>query len=449
MSERGFLVGLIMFLYIITPTQAQAPAGEEYIVQAGDWLTKIADKYYGNPQDYTLIIEATNAKATESDAFVVITNPDLIDVGQKIWVPLKQSVGIINVAGIAFEAAPIEDLGVQAVVPSVWPRVEDDPFSKYTWRSGPFSFVSFSTTPGNDAQSGVANLLGVQREDLASDILGGELSERPVGGRTWVLYTRDDGGIASVAGATVQDKVIYQINLFSVNTQTETLLNTILENFEISNPTLVQQSLTIENPTPSMYLTNPFELRGTTTQYPFRGRLIYRVLDVDGNQVGRSPFEVVGRLGNPATFAVAGLYEVQTGGPGTVEVAEVSTSDGAIIAIESVGVELVADPDGYTITIDDPLPFASISSPVQVRGKTSDRPFESRLSYRIVDATGQEISGGFLQASGPSGQVNLFDGFAEFEVSENGPGRVEVFDIRPADGAVLTISSVNVWLTMP
>jgi hypothetical protein len=252
-----------------------------------------------------------------------------------------------------------------------------------------------------------------------------------------------------VAGATVQDKVIYQLNLFSVNTQTETLLNTILENFEISNPGLAQQNLTIERPTPGMFLTNPFELRGATTQYPFRGRLIYRVLDAAGNQVGRGPFEVVGRLGNPSTFAVAGLYEVQTSGPGTVEVAEVSTADGAIIAIESVGVALVADPEGYTITIDDPLGYASVASPVEVRGKTSDRPFESRLSYRIIDATGQEISGGFLQSSGQSGEVNLFDGFASFEVSQNGPGRIEVFDIRPADGAVEAISTVNVWLTRP
>ena len=29
-------------------------------------------------------------------------------------------------------------------------------------------------------------------------------------------------------------------------------------------------------------LTNPFELRGSTTQYPFQGRLMYRILDEEG-----------------------------------------------------------------------------------------------------------------------------------------------------------------------
>ncbi|NJN98911.1 MAG: hypothetical protein HC875_34865 [Anaerolineales bacterium] len=55
-------------------------------------------------------------------------------------------------------------------------------------------------------------------------------------------------------------------------------------------------------------LTNPFDLRGATSQYPFRGSLVYRVLDASGNQVGRGPFEVVGRLGGSATFAVQATY---------------------------------------------------------------------------------------------------------------------------------------------
>ena len=37
--------------------------GEEYTVQAGDWLTKIAEKYFGRALDYQAIIDATNARA--------------------------------------------------------------------------------------------------------------------------------------------------------------------------------------------------------------------------------------------------------------------------------------------------------------------------------------------------------------------------------------------------
>lgn len=428
--------------------RAQIPEGEAYIVQAGDWLTKIAEKYYGNAQDYTLIIEATNAQAAQDSSFVTITNPDFIEVGQKLWVPLKQEEGIINVGSFSFKPVAMERLGISTVVPAVWPEVESsDPLLANAWRSGPFNSVSFTSTPGNDAQLGVARVLGVNREDLAGEVLGGRLAEEQFGDRTWTIYRRDDGAVASIAAATVEERAIYQINLFAPSPQQETVLNTILENFQIDDPLAIQQLINLEAPANGAALNNPFELRGTTSQYPFRGSLLYRVLDAQGNQVGRAPFEVAGQVGNPATFAVAATYMVNESGSGTVEVAEVSATDGTIIAIDSVAVQLLADPPGYGITIDDPAPYASIRSPVQIRGKTEDKPFEGSLNYRIVDAAGQEISRGTLPATGQVGRVNLYDGFAEFDVTTNGPGRVEVFDLDEENGATFAISTVNVWLT--
>ena len=61
--------------------------GEAYVVQADDWLSKIADKFYGDISAYPTIVEATNAKAEEDNSFTVITNPDLIEIGQKLWIP--------------------------------------------------------------------------------------------------------------------------------------------------------------------------------------------------------------------------------------------------------------------------------------------------------------------------------------------------------------------------
>jgi hypothetical protein len=268
-----------------------------------------------------------------------------------------------------------------------------------------------------------------------------------LGGRPWAIYTRDDGGKASVAAATVEEKVIYQVSIFSESSQAETIVRTILENFEIYDPLAAQQVITIQSPAAGATLTNPFELRGSTSQYPFRGSLVYRVLDADGIQVGRGPFEVVGRLGGSATYAIQASYLVPADGPGTVEVAELSTADGTIITIDSVAVMLLADPDGYTVAIDDPAPYASITSPVEIRGKTSNKPFESNLNYRIIDSTGQQISQGVFQVVGEAGRVNAFDGFVQFVVSEDGPGRVEIYDFNPDDGSVFALGSVNVWLT--
>lgn len=433
------------------PAAAQeAGDGEVYTVQSGDWLSKIAEKYYGDAGAYPAIIEATNARSAEDGSFVAITNPDVIEVGQKLWVPVVLEADVVSVDNIPFVPVTIDELGIRVLTPRNWRRVDDhDPLFRYAWRAGLFGFVSFTSTPGNDALTGLARLLGRSREDLTGGSGGGELAEHQFGQRRWIVFKRDESGRTAVGAATVQDKVIYQISLSSESSQTETLLNTILRSFEVVNPGAAQQAITIDGPTPGAVLTYPFELRGTTSEYPFQGRLVYRVLDSGGNQVGRSFFEVVGQVGNPSTFAIPAVYSVQAAGPGTVEVAEISVADGTIIAIDSVGVMLPADPDGYGITIDDPKPYVSITSPVQIRGKTSNKPFGGTLRYRIIDAAGQEINQGLLLAVGQPGQVNTFEGFVEFYILRNGPGRVEIFDINPADGSTFAIGTVNVWLTLP
>ena len=47
-------------------------------VVAGDTLSKIAEKYYGDPGLYTQIFEANKD---------ILANPDLIRIGQKLRIP--------------------------------------------------------------------------------------------------------------------------------------------------------------------------------------------------------------------------------------------------------------------------------------------------------------------------------------------------------------------------
>ena len=73
--------------FSLAQAQTEAADGEEYIVQADDWLSKLADKFYGDILAYPTIVEATNAMAAEDDSFTMIDNPDLIEIGQKLWIP--------------------------------------------------------------------------------------------------------------------------------------------------------------------------------------------------------------------------------------------------------------------------------------------------------------------------------------------------------------------------
>ena len=41
---------------------AQTETGSAYIVQTGDWLSKIAQTFYDDPKAYQQIVDATNAQ---------------------------------------------------------------------------------------------------------------------------------------------------------------------------------------------------------------------------------------------------------------------------------------------------------------------------------------------------------------------------------------------------
>ncbi len=94
------LLAVLMLMALSTGVvSAAAPVfqegGQEYVVQADDWLSKLADKNYGDVLAWPIIWEATNAKAAEDDSFAVIDNPNLIEVGQKLWIPDSDSAAMM------------------------------------------------------------------------------------------------------------------------------------------------------------------------------------------------------------------------------------------------------------------------------------------------------------------------------------------------------------------
>lgn len=95
MSQKFTLLFLVIVLSLalLPATLLAAPPqqeeGQEYTIQADDWLSKLALKFYSDMTKYPAIVEATNAKAQEDSTFTVITNPDLIEIGQKLWIPAE------------------------------------------------------------------------------------------------------------------------------------------------------------------------------------------------------------------------------------------------------------------------------------------------------------------------------------------------------------------------
>jgi LysM repeat protein len=89
MKKLFSLIMIVALLAVFAPVISAAPPaqGQEYIVTAGDWLSKIADKYLGNPQAWPAVMQATNQKSLEDSSFAKIANADLIEPGWKLWVP--------------------------------------------------------------------------------------------------------------------------------------------------------------------------------------------------------------------------------------------------------------------------------------------------------------------------------------------------------------------------
>ncbi|MCB9078395.1 MAG: YbaY family lipoprotein [Anaerolineaceae bacterium] len=102
------LMVIILMMVTIKPLYAQAPEGQEYTVQPGEWLSQIAEQFLGGRDRYADIVEATNAKAANDDSFTPITDPNVIEVGQKLWIPVAETAAAAF-AGIYTASLPAAD----------------------------------------------------------------------------------------------------------------------------------------------------------------------------------------------------------------------------------------------------------------------------------------------------------------------------------------------------
>lgn len=67
-------------------------AGRTYQIQAGDWLSSIAEREYGNPLDYRPIVAYTNQLCQNDQNLTCLENPDQIAVGWTIYLPAPDEV---------------------------------------------------------------------------------------------------------------------------------------------------------------------------------------------------------------------------------------------------------------------------------------------------------------------------------------------------------------------
>jgi nucleoid-associated protein YgaU len=87
MFKKALIMGMIVVVLgwmFASAVQAAGPPGQgegqEYVIQADDWLSKLAEKYLGAAHSWSQIVEATNTRAVADPRLDVIENPNVIYV---------------------------------------------------------------------------------------------------------------------------------------------------------------------------------------------------------------------------------------------------------------------------------------------------------------------------------------------------------------------------------
>jgi len=99
---KAILAGLVGAILVVSafsaPTFAQATVAceQDYTITAGDWLSKIAEKFLGSASAYPAIVTQTNLKSETDLSFATVVNPDSVEVGWKLCIPNADTAKALN-----------------------------------------------------------------------------------------------------------------------------------------------------------------------------------------------------------------------------------------------------------------------------------------------------------------------------------------------------------------
>ena len=172
---------------------AAAPQSTYYSVRSGDTLSKIADRYYGNPGDWKFLFHE-NAKT--------ISNPDLIFVGERLLVPATPS----NVSLTSYTpkhakppAPPVTHTVSKPVTHTVSKTVQHK--TTATTHKGGGSTEVQRTSQGMYSCSGLEQLWEQAGGNSAHAFMAAEIAMAESGGNPNAISPTDDFGLWQINGS--------------------------------------------------------------------------------------------------------------------------------------------------------------------------------------------------------------------------------------------------------
>jgi simple sugar transport system substrate-binding protein len=90
-----FVFGLGPWTASAAPSRQAVTCDQDVVVQADDWLSNIANKFYGDVTAFPAIMEATNQMNASDSSYAKIDNPDVIEAGWKLCIPSSEDAAKI------------------------------------------------------------------------------------------------------------------------------------------------------------------------------------------------------------------------------------------------------------------------------------------------------------------------------------------------------------------
>lgn len=126
------LIGLLLLLLVVPAAglraQNAAPCAADVLVQAGDTLSGLAARYYGNLAAYQQILTATNARAAVDSSYTTIANANTLTVGWRLCLPgplVTPATAAQPGAAIAAVSAPVAPTPTRIPIVAPTPPVLD------------------------------------------------------------------------------------------------------------------------------------------------------------------------------------------------------------------------------------------------------------------------------------------------------------------------------------
>jgi hypothetical protein len=215
-----------------------------------------------------------------------------------------------------------------------------------------------------------------------------------------------------------------------------------------------EAEIAILTPGPGSRVVSPVRVAGIADP-TFEQTLVVRIVSADGDEMALMPTMIGAMLGERGPYEVDVEFVVAEDTQAFIQVYDLSARDGGTVALESVGVTLIAEGPDEIVTVAPYLQQVAILSPSigdTVSGGLAQvtafgwASFEQTLVIEVQDEDGDVVGMIPVTLTGDFGEAVPFTAEVPYTVDSSGPGRIAIRDISPAFGGDSFVTSVEITL---